>query len=353
MPRTFLNSNFKIDSKAFLQEIQTTYSFLLQKFGDSISEFDGDPDTIPEPIPEALEQLFAQSEKKQDDEFPWALTILLLGIMGAIAIPWVWTSHQWHKEYQLEAQTRQALLSSPELSVYAIQPDINRDTIQLEGRVPNEYLRSKAGQIVSEIAPDLTLDNDIVAVNLPPDLDAAATEVNRIIVILNQLDGVNIQATYDQGNVTVSGTVVEGADLAKILDSLEGITGVSSVFSRIQLQSSPLETKFYFESGSAQLHPADLAEGIPKIAQFLNQYPEFHLMITGHSDTVGGWGENQKLSWQRAEAAKVALQQQGIPAQRLKIRGTTEPPPGINSTDALALSRCVRFELFRPINVGN
>ncbi|MDJ1177270.1 OmpA family protein [Roseofilum sp. BLCC_M91] len=340
-------------SKAFLQEIQTTYSFLLQKFGEPISEFDGDSDTVPEPIPEALEKLFTESEKKHDDEFPWALILLILAVMGAIAIPWIWSSHQWHKEYRLEVQTRQALLASPELSVYAIRPDVDRETIQLEGRVPNEYLRSKAGEIVSEIAPQLTLDNDIVAVNLPPDLDAAATEVNRIVNVLNQLDGVNIKATYNQGNVTVSGTVVEGADLAKILDSLEGITGVSSVFSRIQLQSSPLEMKFYFESGSDRLHPADLAEGIPKIAQFLNQYPEFNLMITGHSDKVGAWGENQKLSWERAEAVKVALQQQGIASDRLKIRGTTEPPPGINSTDALALSRCVRFELFRPINVGN
>ncbi|MDJ1173385.1 OmpA family protein [Roseofilum capinflatum] len=340
-------------SKAFLQEIQTTYSFLLQKFGDSISEFDGDSDTVPEPIPDALEKLFAESEKKQDDEFPWALILLILGVVGVIAIPWIWTSHQWHKEHRLEVQTRQALLSSPELSVYAIQPDVDRETLQLKGRVPNEYLRAKAGKVASEVAPDLTLDNDIVAVNLPPDLDAAATEVNRIIQVLNQLDGVDISATYNQGNVTVSGTVVEGDDLEKILDSLEGVTGVSSVFSRIQLQSSPLEMKFYFESGSDQLHPADLAEGIPKIAQFLNQYPEFDLMITGHSDKVGGWGENQKLSWQRAEAVKVTLQQQGIPSQRLKIRGSTEPPPGINSTDALALSRCVRFELFRPIKVGN
>ncbi|MBP0029493.1 OmpA family protein [Roseofilum sp. Guam] len=340
-------------SKAFLQKIRETYAFLLQKFGDPISEFDGDPDTIPEQIPEHLEQLFAQSEKKQEDDFPWALIILILGVIGAISIPWIWTSHQWQKAHNLEVQTRQALLSSPELSVYAITPNVNRETIQLNGRVPNEYLRLKAGQIVSEIIPDLTLDNDIVAVNLPPDLDAAATEVNRIVEILNQLDGVSITATYSQGNVTLSGTVVEIADLEKILDSLEGITGVSSVFSRIQLQASPLETKFYFESGSNKLHPADRTEGIPKIAQFLNQYPEFDLMIIGHSDKIGGWGENQKLSWQRAEAVKMALQQQGISAQRLKIQGTTEPPPGINSTDALALSRCVRFELFRPIKVGN
>lgn len=340
-------------SKAFIQDIKNTYSFLLQKFGESISEFDGDPSTIPNQVPDQLEKLFVQSKKKYDDEFPWALMILILGIIAAVSIPWIWTSHKWNQERSLEVQTRQALLSSPELSVYAITPDVNRQTLQLKGRVPNEYLRLKAGEIASEIAPDLTLDNDIVAVNLPPDLDAAATEVNRIIQVLNQLDGVNINATYNQGNVTVSGTVIEFEDLKKILDSLEEITGVSSVFSRIQLQSSPLEMKFYFESGSDKLHPADLAEGIPKIAQFLNQYPEFDLMITGHSDKIGGWGENQKLSWERAEAVKLALQQQGIAAQRLKIQGSTEPPPGITSTDALALSRCVRFELFRPIKVGN
>ncbi len=339
-------------SKAFLQKIKDTYGLLLQKFGETIAEFDGDSGTIPHQVPDSLEKLFGESEKKIDDEFPWALTILILGIIAAIAIPWIWTSYRWKAEHRLENQARQALLATPELSVYALTPDVKQNTIHLKGRVPNEYLRLKAGEIITQTLPELTLDNDIIAVNLPPDLDASASEVGRIVKVLNQLDGVAIAATYEQGHVTVSGTVVEVRDLEKILDSLQGITGVSSVFSRIKLQQSPLEMKIYFESGSNQLHPADRAENIPKIAQFLKQYPEFNLMIIGHSDRLGNWGENQKLSLQRAKIVKGALQQEGIQATRLHIQGTTEPPPGINSTDALALSRSVRFELFRPIQVG-
>ena len=340
-------------SRAFLQEVEITFSFLLQRFGDSFAEFDGDPEIIPEDVPQQLEKLFEEGQKKQRDSgFPWSLILLLVAGVAAIAVPWAVISRRAYAERQLQEQVSQVLLASPELSVYSITPEFDGDRLELSGRVPNDYLRAKAGEVVSESFPELTVDNDIVAVDLPPDLEAAGMEVARMTEILNQLDGVAIESSYEQGHVELSGQVVEVRDLDKILGSLDSITGVSSVFSRIQLQESPLQMKFYYESGSVQLHPADRAESIPKIAEFLTQYPEFDLMITGHSDKEGAWGENQRLSLERAEAVKIALQQEGVDPRRLKVQGTTDLPPGIDSDDSLALSRCVRFELFRPIKVG-
>ncbi|MDJ1182093.1 OmpA family protein [Roseofilum sp. BLCC_M143] len=340
-------------SQAFLQEVEISFSFLLQRFSDSFAEFDGDPDTIPEDVPQQLEKLFEEGQKKQrNNSFPWSLIVLLIAGVAAIAIPWIVISRRAHAERQLREQVGRVLLTSPELSVYSITPEFDGDRLELSGRVPNDYLRAKAGELVSESFPELIVDNDIVAVDLPPDLEAAAMEVARITEVLNQLDGVAIASSYEQGHVELAGQVVEVRDLDKILGSLESIAGVSSVFSRIQLQESPVKMKFYYESGSVQLHPADRAEEIPKIAQFLAQYPEFDLMITGHSDKEGVWGENQRISLERAEAVKIALQQEGVDPRRLKVQGTTDLPPGIDSDDSLALSRCVRFELFRPIKVG-
>jgi outer membrane protein OmpA-like peptidoglycan-associated protein len=159
---------------------------------------------------------------------------------------------------------------------------------------------------------------------------------------------VAISANYKAGKVNVEGTIAEVADAKKITHAFEQVPGVASVVSTIQLQPQLFTTRIYFEAGSTQLEFKDINQ-IMAIQRFLNQYPETHLKIIGHSDNVGNVLSNQQLALRRAIAIKEVLQAQGIAPWRLHVSGTTNLPPGVNPDQPLDLSRCVRFELFIPL----
>ena len=340
-------------SRKYIERIRETLATIIQKYGRQIEEFDGDPETVPETVVQLVDALIQRREKVEtSSQYPLALLLVILGLVSAIAVPLGMSYYRDRAEGQVETQISEALTKTPELSVYSIDADAEGDRLTLTGRVPNEYLRSKAEQIARETAPDLELENQIDAVEIPADPILTAQEVERTTSVLNQKEGVSISTRYESGNVTVAGTVFEIVDAENIARSLEDIPGVSSVVSTLELQVHPLDTRIYFNTGSAELKPEDLSGKIAAVATFLKEYPQTYLTIIGHSDSVGSWKGNQQLSIQRAEVVKTALAGRGIDPRRLQTFGTTEQPPDVSETSPLWLSRMVRFELFIPV-VGN
>lgn len=339
--------------RQYIQQIREALGIIIQKHGKPIEEFDGDPETVPEKVVQLIDALIQNQEKAETNaQYPLALLLVILGLFSAIAIPWGIGYHRDRVEHQVETQVTEALAKTPELSIYGIDADAERNKLTITGRVPNDYLRSKAEQIARETAPDLELDNQIDAVEIPADPVLTTKEVERTTSVLNQKEGVSISTRYEAGNVTVAGTVFERVDAEKIARSLEEIPGVSSVVSTLELQVHPLDTRIYFNTGSAKLKPEDLSGKIAAVETFLKEYPETYLTIIGHSDSVGTWKGNQQLSIQRAEVVKTTLERQGIDPKRLQTFGTTEQPPDVSENSPLWLSRVVRFELFIPV-VGN
>ncbi len=60
---------------------------------------------------------------------------------------------------------------------------------------------------------------------------------------------------------------------------------------------------------------------LAKVAVILEQYPEMHIRIEGHTDNVGTEAYNQKLSERRARAVYDFLVSQGVPADRMETVG--------------------------------
>jgi len=152
-----------------------------------------------------------------------------------------------------------------------------------------------------------------------------------------------MSSRYGDRKVTVEGTVIDGADSEKIAQSLNQIPGVQSVVSTIKLDPLKIATRIYFDQGTTTLD-STYGETIASVKNFMDQYPQKHIKIIGHSDRTGELVTNQQLSLRRAAVVRDALVQQGADPQRLQAVGSQNPPAGVESNQPLLLSRCVLFE---------
>lgn len=346
-------------TKKFIKKMRKTVSTLIIKHGKVIEEFEGDPESVPEEIKQLLEELMEVINNPQKAaKFPVALVFLMAIILGGISLPLGYYRHRLHEEQRIaaeiaaenariEQQVAGAWASSPSLALYSLDADVEEGAIALNGRLPNERLRDKAEEIAREAAPNLELDNKIVAVEVPPEPEQVTAAVERVTGALNQIKGVSVVAEYAEEKVKVEGTVTDMAQSEIIVGELEQIPGVKSVVSTIKLSPLTLENRIYFDVNSAKLNPA-YQETIVKIEQFLSQYPQKHLKIQGYSDRAGRPKTNQRLALKRAEAVRDALVEEGVDPRRLEVTGNSTPPPDVESNQPLLLSRCVLFEPFEP-----
>ncbi|NEO29288.1 MAG: OmpA family protein [Symploca sp. SIO3C6] len=334
-------------SHSFIEEIRNMLGILVQRYGAAIESFDGNVDNVPKEVSQPLEsltQLSAISTEPKKSKLPVGLIITALTVLSTIFIPFGIYQHRSGVNNTIEKEISLALSSDPALAVYRLQVVVEQEVIKLSGKLPSEYLRSRAKEITKQIEPNRKLENQIIAVKIPPDPVLTVAEVRRVTDILNQIDGVAISANYSEGKVTVQGTIIQLDDAHKISQAFAQIPGVDSVTNTEKLSPNAIVSRIYFDLGSAKLKPT----AMPKVIQlkaFLDQYPNKHLKLLGHSDRLGNSQENQQLALERAKTVRDALVSQGIEPQRLQVAGTASSPAGIDDKQPLWLSRCVEFEI--------
>lgn len=329
----------------FIKKMRETVSKIIINYGKSINQFDGNPRTISDDLHPLLISLLEKFtiEKQTVSKPPIALAGLSLALLSLILVPWGIYQHRSNIDRRLEANAALALGSTPELAVYRLNVDVDGKTLKLTGKLPNPELRAKAAKIAGSTAPKLKLDNQIIAVDIPPDPVLTTAEVKRITAVLNRLWGVAISSRYGDRRVTVEGTVMEDGDAQKITQSLKQIPGVESVINTVELNRLKITTRIYFEAGSTKLD-STYQETIVNIINFLKQHPQKRIKIIGHSDRTGEVATNQQLSLRRAVAVQDALVLQGADPKRLQVVGSDSPPADVEPNQPLLLSRCVRFE---------
>ncbi|HEY9298853.1 MAG TPA: flagellar motor protein MotB, partial [Phormidium sp.] len=190
-------------SKKFIESIRKTLSVIILEYGQPIEFFNGDPATIPEPVPALLETLMNSAAEKLPAKQPRALLGIGLLALSLILVPWGFYSYRNKIERGIEAKAGSALASAPELAVYRLSVDAEGKTLNLTGKLPNQELREKAAKIAKAAVPTLSLDNQIIAVDVPPDPVLVAAEVKRATDVLNQIKGVSISTKYAERKVTV------------------------------------------------------------------------------------------------------------------------------------------------------
>ncbi len=332
-------------SQQFISKIRDTLSNIILHYGQIIRDFDGDP----APIPQSIEFLLAnliETEKKEDKSgFPSSLVIAICVILSLVFVPLGIFKYQQLKANKIESTIANALDATPELSIYRIKPIFRKNTLTLNGKVPNQYLRNKAETISNILKPELSINNQIIAINIPPDPVLAAQEVERVTQILNQQNGVDIITNYENKNVTITGIAPDQAESEKISFSFEQIPGVSSVINTLQTKIPQIPVRVYFDLNDNKL--SDTKSKINQVKDFLLDNPQLNVRIIGHSDTLGTLSERKEIAQKRAMTIKDTLVKVGIPQSRLVIYASTEFPPGVTKEQPLELSRCVRFETFK------
>lgn len=330
--------------KDFLDKMRQILKIILKDYGDAIEKFDGDSETIPNqlhPLLSTLRNDYSKAKNNQAKSSP--LLIISLTLLSIIVVPLGIWQYRNGVISTIENQTSLALASTPELAVYRLTVEENQGKLKLKGKVPNQFLREKAGQITGITAKNWLIDNQILAVEVPADPILAAAEVKRVTAVLNQIDGIAISTQYIDNKVFVEGRVSRYGDAIKATKAFEQIPGVKSISNAVELKSLQIDLRFYFAEDSANLIPADLNSKVKQVKLLLNQQPSKYLKIIGYS-----YSQNENytgnLAIQRAKAVKQALINQGVNPSRLQVLGRNGFPPGIDSNQPTWLKRCVVLE---------
>ncbi|RUA38034.1 MAG: OmpA family protein [Bacteroidetes bacterium] len=106
-----------------------------------------------------------------------------------------------------------------------------------------------------------------------------------------------------------------------------------------------------FEENSAKLRP-DMYSDLDKVVDFLLDYPEFKLKISGHTDSSGDELRNKSLSQERADAIRdYIIILHPIEEERVVAEGYGNSKPVVKeeiTDDDRRLNRRVEFEIYRP-----
>lgn len=105
----------------------------------------------------------------------------------------------------------------------------------------------------------------------------------------------------------------------------------------------------YFDSNSSVIQgESDLI--LDELVVFLKSNPDVHIRLTGHTDLIGGAAGNERLSLQRAEAAKSYLTNHGIEANRISTEGRGSRNPAVQAfdEDSSAINRRIEIASVKP-----
>ncbi|ATG90117.1 OmpA family protein [Methylomonas koyamae] len=107
-----------------------------------------------------------------------------------------------------------------------------------------------------------------------------------------------------------------------------------------------------FRTNKAHLQSSGL-RNVDKLADFLNQYPSYKVLVEGYTDSRGSEERNQELSDRRAYAVRTALVDAGIDSDRVRTRGYGEEYPVASNDTAASRQLNRRVEIILSDADGN
>ncbi|HVO75794.1 MAG TPA: OmpA family protein [Ignavibacteriaceae bacterium] len=103
----------------------------------------------------------------------------------------------------------------------------------------------------------------------------------------------------------------------------------------------------YFDTGKSEIKPESDA-AVAEIAKMLKENASLNVYIVGHTDNVGSFDSNMKLSKERADAVvKTLLGKYGIPESRLKAYGVASLSPVMSNDTEEGRAKNRRVELVK------
>jgi outer membrane protein OmpA-like peptidoglycan-associated protein len=87
-----------------------------------------------------------------------------------------------------------------------------------------------------------------------------------------------------------------------------------------------LLNNLFFDTNKYELKPQSRTE-LNRLIEFMRQYRDVQIEVSGYTDNVGSPESNQQLSQRRAQSVVDYLSGHGISANRLRSRGYGETHP--------------------------
>ena len=115
---------------------------------------------------------------------------------------------------------------------------------------------------------------------------------------------------------------------------------------KIDVGAKMILNNIFFETNKATIKPESAAE-LERVAKLLKENPTIRLEISGHTDNVGSYRANQKLSEARAKSVVDYLVEQGVASSRLEYKGYSfnQPVADNNTPEGRAKNRRVEFKV--------
>jgi outer membrane protein OmpA-like peptidoglycan-associated protein len=137
-----------------------------------------------------------------------------------------------------------------------------------------------------------------------------------------------------------------GYYLDKQAADLKQIQEIQNVKQERDRLIATLSNSLLFDVNSAVIKPGGI-EGLTKVADVLNRYPETTITVKGHTDSTGSEAYNQELSQKRANSVADFLVGKGVNPGRVTAIGYGEQLPiAGNDTEAGRLqNRRVELEI--------
>jgi outer membrane protein OmpA-like peptidoglycan-associated protein len=107
-----------------------------------------------------------------------------------------------------------------------------------------------------------------------------------------------------------------------------------------------------FRTNKAQLESGGI-RNVEKLGSFLNQYPNYKVLIEGYTDSTGRHEYNQELSDRRANSVRRALVDMGISGDRIQAEGYAEDYPVASNATASNRQLNRRVEIVLSDSNGN
>ncbi len=331
--------------RALVTKIRDVFGQIVQVHGDRLKQFDGDLSIIPIAVESELQTLMKFSQVKQPKKPSKFLVFAGLALLLLVCVPIGIYQYQSQRDRQLEAKVLEALAITPELSVYRLSVVANGDRLNLSGKLPSQYLRDRALQVVSESAKasninNININNNIYAVNIPADPTLVAIEVQRLTKVLNYTAGVKIASQFKDGQVTIIGKVEQPSMIPKITQAYTKISGISTVTNATNILSPKIPIRIYFPFAVTTLQTTEM-DKLLEVQAFLTMYPDYNINIFTKSDNIGDRTVNYEIGIKRCQVVRDNLLQKGINANRLHISGIIDTP--IHQTSD-QMARWVEFE---------
>lgn len=328
--------------KRFLELLAQTIALIEKDYESCLKLFQGDRTIVPESLEKPLEELLkfeVNGEIKKRNKKLVTIGLITLFLIG---IPTGIYQFFNYKNQQIAQEVLESLNAEPELSIYNLDVNVKSNKINLDGKLPSQYLKEKATTIASQSSPDLAVNNGIEVVNLPANQGEIKNEVDQILKAFNQIEGIDINADYQDGVLNLTGTALQLTDLRQITESFASIKGINEVNNQITVEPLQIPARIYFSRNSTNVAARDIEGKLIEIKDKMQKYPQLNLKIIGYKSPSERWG----LGLQRAQSIENILEDLGIDRRRLEVVDGKGQPPDLNkNTQEQWLSQCVVFEV--------